>query len=301
VGEGSRVIGVDWGTSSLRAFRLAPDGRILERMAAPRGIMHVERGQFAQALQEAIGPWLAAGETRVLLSGMVGSRQGWQEARYLPCPAAPADIAAALVPVPFVSARVFLVPGLSDAGPGGTPEVMRGEETQIVGVIERLQGDAVACLPGTHSKWARIEAGRIAGFATYLSGEAFSALREGTILGRMMRDGPTDLAAFDQGVARSGDAGHLLHHLFGVRTLGLFGRLTDAASGSYLSGLLIGHEARAARPPGGVVHIIGSAALSALYARALSACGTDVVIEDEDAAARGLALLANVAKDALWN
>ena len=281
------MIAVDWGTSSFRAFRLARDGAIVARIEAPDGILAVRDGAFAATLRAHVGAWLADGETRILLSGMVGSRQGWVEAPYLPCPAGAADIAAALVPIPFDGATLRLVPGLTDTDEGGTPEVMRGEETQIVGVLEHLP-QGIACLPGSHSKWARIEARRITGYRTYLSGEAFAALRGGTILGRMMTDGPTDEVAFDRGLARAGAPGHLLHHLFGVRSLGLFGRLAESARASYLSGLLIGHEVNAAQPAGLRVHLIGAAPLCALYARAITRLGATPVIEDSDAAARGL-------------
>ena len=143
-------------------------------------------------------------------------------------------------------------------------------------------------MPGSHSKWVRTAGGQILGFATYLSGEAFSAIRTATILGRTMQDGVADVDAFSQGIDRSGQPGHLLHHLFGVRTLGLTGALAPSAGASYLSGLLIGAEVRAALPPGGVVHLIGSASLCALYQAAVVACGGMAHIEDEDAAARGL-------------
>jgi 2-dehydro-3-deoxygalactonokinase len=289
------MIGVDWGTTGFRAFRLTPNGDILDRHEAPTGITHIADGDFSGCLRRAIGGWLADGETQVLLSGMIGSRQGWVEAPYIPCPASAADLADALVPVPFEGATTRLVPGLSDSDESGTPEVMRGEETQIIGVLAGLE-EGIACLPGSHSKWARIGGGRITAYRTYLSGEAFAALRTGTILGRMMQDGPTNEAGFEQGIARSGEAGHLLHHLFGVRSLGLSGRLSDQASASYLSGLLIGHEVRAARPAGQVVHIIGAAALCALYARAVTACGGTPIIEDADAAARGLAIIGRTAK-----
>lgn len=288
------MIAVDWGTSSLRAFRLGADGGVLERRSSALGILHVPGGDFAAVLRDQVGDWLAAGESEVLLSGMVGSRQGWVEAPYLPCPAGPLEIEATLVPVPFDGARVRLVPGLSDRDEADVPEVMRGEETQLLGVMEAMGGGGLACLPGSHSKWAAIEGGRIASFRTYMSGEAFSALRAGTILGRMMVDGPPDAGAFAEGVARSGAGGHLLHHLFGVRTRGLFGTLADTASVSYLSGLLIGHEIRAALPAGGDVALIGAASLTALYASAIEACGGTARIMDEDAAARGLARIAGV-------
>ncbi|MDE2576050.1 MAG: 2-dehydro-3-deoxygalactonokinase [Rhodospirillales bacterium] len=290
------MIGIDWGTSSLRAYRLAGDGRILARRESAGGILHVPPGGFAGALREAVGEWLAAGETRVLMAGMVGSRQGWVEAPYLPCPAGAAELARALVAVPFEGAAVRLVPGLSgtDAAgtdAAGTPEVMRGEETQIISSAAR----GLACLPGSHAKWARVEAGRILSFRTYLSGEAFAALRAGTILGRMMTGEADDPDAFDAGLARAAEPGHLLHHLFGVRALGLFGRLPDTASAAYLSGLLIGHEVRAEAPAGQAVHLIGAPALCARYARAIAASGGTAVLEAADAAAAGLARIAELA------
>jgi 2-dehydro-3-deoxygalactonokinase len=287
-----QMIGIDWGTSSFRAFRLDAAGRVVDRRAAARGILAVEDARFEEELLRQAGDWIADGEHLVLMSGMIGSRQGWIEAPYVPCPAGPAELAAALAVVPCVGARVRIVPGLAGEDASGTPEVMRGEETQIVGVLAQRAGAALICLPGSHSKWARVADGRITGFETCLSGEAFAALRDHTILGRLMRAAPTDPAAFDRGLARAGEAGHLLHHLFGVRTLGLFGRLGVQEAASYLSGLLIGHEVRAALPATGAeVHLIGAAPLCALYQRAIAACGSRAVLHDEDAAARGLALL----------
>ncbi len=292
------MIGIDWGTSSFRAFRLDADGAVIERRAAPRGILAVEGGRFEEELLRQVGDWIAEGELHVLMCGMIGSRQGWLEAPYLPCPAAAAEIAAHLAVVSCEGADLRIVPGLTCRDDGGTPEVMRGEETQIVGALAEFSGTALACLPGSHSKWARVADGRIAGFATYLSGEAFSALRGHTILGRLMREAPTDLDAFDRGVARAGAPGHLLHHLFGVRTLGLFGALAEEQGASYLSGLLIGHEVRAALPAGGAaVHLIGAGALCDLYARAIAACGAHATVHGEDAAARGLARLG---REASW-
>lgn len=288
------MIAVDWGTSSFRAFRLAADGAIVARVQGPDGILAVQDRDFASVLRRHIGAWIEDGERQVLLSGMVGSRQGWVEASYAPCPAGAAEIAAALVRVPFEGAEVLLVPGLSDHDEGGVPEVMRGEETQIVGVIDYL-ADGLACLPGSHSKWARIGGGRILGFRTFFSGEAFAAMRSATILGRMMQDGETDPAAFARGLSRSAEAGHLLHHLFGVRTLGLFGQLAESESASYLSGLLIGHEVRAAMETGARVHLIGAPALCGLYARAIEAAGGMAILEDSDAAASGLYLIGRTA------
>jgi len=208
------MIAVDWGTSNLRAYRLDAAGQVVDHAASASGITRVAAGGFAATLLETVGPWLRDGERHVLLCGMVGSRQGWIEAPYLPCPASPAAIAAALVEVKFEHAQVLLVPGLSARDASGTPEVMRGEETKLVGLMATQGGGGVVCMPGSHTKWAHLVGGRIAGFATYFTGEAFAALRDGTILGRMMaRTDEVDPDGFRRGVARSGDEGHLLHRV----------------------------------------------------------------------------------------
>jgi 2-dehydro-3-deoxygalactonokinase len=278
------MIAIDWGTTNFRAFRIRA-GAIIDRVLTGPGILAIPPGGFPAALRTTIGGWLEDNERHVLLAGMVGSRQGWAEAPYLPCPADKLDLAAAAIRIPFDGADLRLVPGLTTNGPDGVPEVMRGEEVQLVGILTHVGKAATVCLPGSHSKWAMICAGRIASFTTHMTGETFAALRHHTILGRLMADGPHDRAAFLQGVDRSADPGGLLHHLFGVRTLGLFDRLPGAAD--YLSGLLIGHEIRAAAPSG-PVYLAGSHHLTALYAAAIAQCGGEPTILNEDAAAQGL-------------
>jgi 2-dehydro-3-deoxygalactonokinase len=290
------MIGVDWGISSMRAYRLH-GGRVSDRREQPAGILTVPDGRFEQTLRECVGQWLADGEDRVLLSGMIGSRQGWRESRTVACPAGIADLAAALTTVPFDGAAVRIVPGIATTDADGIPEFMRGEETQIMGTDI---GTGVACLPGSHSKWATMAEGRIVAFATYMTGEAFAAIRDHTILSRQIRDRdaqPCD-DVFDAGVARSAESGGLLHHLFGVRSLGIAGLMADAEAGLYLSGLMIGHEVRAALQSAGTVSVIGSPALSALYVRAIVACGGTARLADPDAAAPGLAM---IGEQAAWN
>jgi 2-dehydro-3-deoxygalactonokinase len=287
------MIGLDWGTTSLRAYRIAPDGAVRDRLDKAGGILTVPAGGFPAALRDAVGAWLADGETRVLLCGMVGSRQGWVEAPYLPCPAGPDEIAAATVPIPFEGAELRLVPGLTTRDAEGVPDVMRGEETKLVALAADLR-DALICLPGTHSKWARLAGGRIAGFTTHMTGEAFAALSQHTILARTSEDAPDDAAAFARGAARARDSGGLLHHLFGARTLHLVDGMAPRATRSYLSGLLIGHEVAAALAGSGAreVHLAGAAGLAALYARALEQAGVTVRLHDPDCVAAGLTRIA---------
>jgi len=290
------MIGIDWGTTSLRAYRLDESGAVLEQRESAQGILSVPEGGFPAVLDAEIRPWLDAGEELVLLCGMVGSRQGWKEAPYLTCPAGPAEIAAAMVPLPLPgAARCLLVPGLTARGSGGVPDVMRGEETKLIGLLAELgDGAATLCLPGTHSKWARLEGGRIAGFATRMTGETRAVLLAHSILGRLSAPahGPAE-EAFRRGLRRSRDRGGLLHHLFGTRALGLMGELAPEETDDYLSGLLIGHEVRAAVEDGapGTVHLAGSATLCRLYALAFAEYGFGHRQHDPDIAARGLALL----------
>jgi 2-dehydro-3-deoxygalactonokinase len=288
------MIAVDWGTSSFRAYRLDESGAVLARRESPRGIAVVPPGRFPQVLGEEIGSWLADGGGTVVLSGMVGSRQGWVEVPYCECPAGAAEIAARLQPVELDRATAFIVPGVSGLDTAGVRDVMRGEETQILGAMEALPAEATVCLPGTHSKWVRVREQRIVGFSTHFTGEAFAVLKAHSLLGRMMEDGAPDEAAFLAGVTRSGEPEGLLHHLFGVRAKALFGELSPAEGSEYLSGLLIGHELRNARGAAAdaPVFLLGAPGLVARYALGLRALGTDAGVLDAESAVRGIWLLA---------
>lgn len=291
--SGSRhVIAIDWGTSSLRGYRLDARGQVLDTRRSDQGIL-ASAGRFAATLHELVGEW--PGD--ILLCGMIGSRNGWIELPYLPCPAGAAALAAAMQPhadPALPGRRLWFVPGVATRIQSGVPDVMRGEETQIAGLLPTLgAGRHTLCLPGTHCKWARAENGRLLDFATTMTGELYALLRGHSLLGKLM-DAADDLheGGFALGVARSGEPGGLSHHLFGARTLGLFERLPASALASYLSGILIGHEIRERQPIGDVVHLVGSPGLSQRYARALGLLGIGSMRHGEDLAATGLYLLA---------
>ncbi|MEE8271634.1 MAG: 2-dehydro-3-deoxygalactonokinase [Alphaproteobacteria bacterium] len=304
------LIGLDWGTSALRAYLLAADGTVVDGRTAPLGILKVVDAEFEAVFEDVAGPWLGAhGALPVVASGMIGSRQGWVEAPYVACPAGAEDLARGLVTHLTGNGRsVRFVPGLSIADRDGVPDVMRGEETQIVGDLAGRRGDAdgVYLLPGTHSKWAAVEGGRITWFATFITGELFAVLCDHSILGRLMRGDGDDRERFRQGLAYAapdpGGRGGLLRRLFSARTLALFDRLPATGVRSYLSGLLIGaeiHEARvgaevAGADPGRVT-LIGEARLAALYAEALAHQGIAATIAGDGVTARGLAAIAGLA------
>lgn len=262
-------VAVDWGTSSLRGALIDEAGHVLDERHAPRGILGVPAGGFLAAFDELFGDWMAPADRRCLISGMAGSRQGWIEAPYCPCPADAAALAGRVIPV--VPGRIALVPGLTHSH-DGVPDVMRGEEVQIFGAMQ-LTGlaDGVFVLPGTHNKWVQVQNGRVLGFRTYMTGEFYALLAQHSILSRTVDPAaPLDAEAFAQGVARSARGGGLLHNAFGARTLGLFERMSAAQLASYLSGLLIGEELRAQPMDAHAdVVLIGAPALTARYALAL--------------------------------
>ena len=290
------LIALDWGTTSLRAALIAPDGGIVARHASADGIMAAGGRSFEAIFTGLAAPWLAAHpHAAALACGMIGSRQGWLEAPYVACPAGFADLAGSLAWTTAGGTRVGFVPGLSwqDA------DVMRGEETQIAGAMAGLGvASGMFVLPGTHSKWAVVEEGRVTAFRTFMTGEVFATLRRHSILGRLMpaEDPPFDDAAFTEGCRRAGQ-GAILHALFSARTEGLFGRLAGEALPSYLSGLLVGEEVREALmlAPTTAVYLVGSRVLAAPYGRALALHGVAHTVVDGDAAFAGLHAVAQAA------
>jgi 2-dehydro-3-deoxygalactonokinase len=276
---------------------------------------------FELAFDEACGDWLDAQPgTPVIACGMVGSAQGWREAVYRETPADVTGLSAALQTVRSLrGVDVHIVPGVLQRSM--LPNVMRGEETQVLGILASLPAatpdqSLLIGLPGSHSKWVQVADGCIMHFDTFMTGEVYAALSTHTILGRTMRPSVSfDADAFDRGVhvalSDEGAAGPL-STIFSCRTLGLTGALSPGAQPDYLSGLLIGHELVALSalqrqrhapntelPP---IILIGNAQLCARYSRALAACGFAQVTLAEQATERGLwqlAVQANLLKSTL--
>jgi 2-dehydro-3-deoxygalactonokinase len=291
------LIAIDWGTSSLRGARLGTSGQVLESREYPRGILTVPPGQFEALFNEHFGDWMQAEGALCLISGMAGSRQGWQEAPYCPCPADFAELSQHLLWLQ--PDRIALVPGLSFTSTDTlhTPDVMRGEEVQIFGALQLTGRDnATLVLPGTHSKWVQVHSGRVTQFQTFMTGEVFALMSQHSILGKTLDlNGAFDEATFLQGVDQSQRAGSVLHHLFAVRTLGLFDRLSAAQLPSYLSGLLIGEELRTQNVPlaQGPVVLIGSDTLTQRYSLALQHLGIACQSHGAQATWAGLFALAS--------
>lgn len=288
-----RLLAIDWGTTSLRGALIDARGRVAARRALPHGILQVEPGAFPADFARHFGDWLGQAPALCLLSGMVGSRQGWREAPYCPCPAGFEALCRNLAWLPDVDGvPLAIVPGMSMVPPGGVdavsgvPDVMRGEEIQVIGALRLMhRRDGLLVLPGTHSKWVRARGGAVTRFQTFMTGELFALLARHSILGRTLdAQAPLDEAAFVRGVRRGLRDETLGHLLFGVRALGLFDALDPAQSSSYLSCLLIGQELRDMRPAGGdTVALIGSDALAPRYRLALAQLSCDAVVFGDEA------------------
>lgn len=269
-------IAIDWGTTSLRGARLGSSGLILESREFTRGILSVQPGHFEALFNELFGDWMQAPDALCFISGMAGSRQGWQETPYCPCPAGFSELGQQLVWLQ--PGRMALVPGMrcTAVGPLQIPDVMRGEEVQIFGALQLTQQrHATLVLPGTHSKWVQVQDQRVTLFQTCMTGELFALMSQHSILSKTLdMEGKFDVTAFLQGAEQS-QQGHVLHQLFAVRTLGLFDRMPASALPSYLSGLLIGEELRQQtirNKPNSVI-LIGSEALTLRYRLALQLLG----------------------------
>jgi 2-dehydro-3-deoxygalactonokinase len=289
--DGLSWIALDWGTSKLRAWAMAGDGRVLASATSDAGMGSLGRDGFEPALLDAVAGWLVdnAAPVPVFACGMVGARQGWTEAAYRAVPCAPVGPPLTTAPTRDPRIVVRIVPGLMQARPGA--DVMRGEETQIAGLLHlRPAFDGVACLPGTHSKWAALSAGDVTSFQTVMTGELFALLSAQSVLRHSM---PAAGIAIDlDGVAGTAFDGavsdtlsrpeSLAARLFAIRAGDLTQGTDPAVSQARLSGLLIGSELAATKPwwLGREVVLVGAEALSALYARALKAQGVAARRED---------------------
>jgi 2-dehydro-3-deoxygalactonokinase len=290
-------IGIDWGTTHRRTLVLDARGETIAEHADTEGALACT-GRFRASLETLLGRWPeAAPEVPVVMSGMIGSASGWQPAPYLGGETPLRELARSLVRVADAPAgrRWLIVPGwcLRDDS-SGEVDVMRGEETQLFGAIHLAgtaheEGDNASdgcyALPGTHSKWVRVRAGRVVELRTYMTGELFALVGERGTLASVMHgnrrpvapDDPAFLAGVGAMCAPSPPT--LSHALFGARARVVTQSLAPQAAASYVSGLLIGAEwadARRWSPGGEPVRLIGDPALSALHAACAECFGRRV-------------------------
>ncbi len=269
-------IAVDWGTSNLRVWMMGSDGLPFAQDSSDKGMAGLACDAFEPALLELIAPYLASDRvTQVVCAGMVGAREGWLEAPYVATPCAPPSGQAAVSPHstdPRLS--VHILPGVKQMSP---PDVMRGEETQIAGLLRsQPEFDGILCLPGTHTKWVHISAGEIVSFQTCMTGEMFALLSGRSVLCRSVTNAGWDQDSFLTAVTNAMDRPQAFAaQLFGIRAAGLLLDTPVNAGRSRLSGLLIGLELAGVRSYwlGRHVAILGADAVATHYRTALAEQG----------------------------
>lgn len=273
----AELIAIDWGTTNRRTYVLDQAGTVQLTERDGKGLLGMPKGGFAA---EVAAIRARLGDLPVLLAGMVGSARGWENVPYIPCPAGIDDLARALHWIE--PDRTAIVPGLAD--PIG--DVMRGEEVQLLGAVAAglAPADSLLCQPGTHCKWARMAAGRVASFATAMTGEVYALLKEHSLLADFLTGMVEDNEAFRAGV-QDGLRGRLTTHLFRVRAAALLGQRPIDESAAYTSGLLIGHDVGGeGLAPGDPLHILADAHLGGLYASAVTIAGGIPIPVDSHAA-----------------
>lgn len=264
-------IAVDWGTSNLRVWVMGPGDSVIEERNSDRGMGVLAPGEFEPALLGLVEGHLGGDPVPVVCCGMVGARQGWQEAAYetVPCPPPSAGNATVVAAAsPGISVRIL--PGLRQDDPA---DVMRGEETQIAGYLAGNPGfEGTLCMPGTHTKWVAVGGGEITRFRTFMTGELFALLSSRSVLRHSVDPDGWDDDAFAAAVADGMDEPRgLAASLFGIRAGSLLHGLGAASARARLSGLLVGAELEAARPywQDRPVALVGEARLCRLYRSAL--------------------------------
>jgi len=286
------LIGIDWGSSSMRAMRISDGGAILDVRRAQDGVF-TGTGDFAVRLRAHLGDWRArADEIPIVLCGMIGSDRGWVRSGYVAAPAGLDDLAQALTDAPF-DGVARIVPGVSLSA-GDSAEVMRGEETLVMGFVAHAGiGDARLCMPGTHSKWVSLRNGRIEAFRTYMTGELRALVLAG---GALATDSAqTDSRdAFREGLKASGAA--LAQRLFQARARRLLGGLPPEHTAAFVSGVLIGEEIEAESRDTRPVFVLARDGLAADYRIALEEAGiAHTLVDPEPLAALGLWRIARAA------
>lgn len=271
-------IAVDWGTTQLRAWGLSDHNEILVKDSSPQGMGSIKPHQFESVLLDLIGEWLTPErQTTVIACGMVGARQGWLEAPYM---TVPCKATGDLVKVPTTDIRldVYICPGVMQTSPA---DVMRGEETQIAGILAQMPNfKGIVCLPGTHTKWAYIADGIIQNFTTFMTGELFSILGQQSVLSHSVKTSEFSMIEFHRAITDISAAPSLLAaKLFAIRSNDVLFQQPAAQSRAALSGLLIGAELQAvtsyylgARDN---IVILGSDSLAKLYRDGLSTLGRE--------------------------
>ncbi|KQO78859.1 2-dehydro-3-deoxygalactonokinase [Rhizobium sp. Leaf262] len=299
-------VAVDWGTTSFRLWLISRSGEILGERRSSEGMTTAMQAGFSKVLASHLSALSAPSGLPVIICGMAGARQGWVEAGYVDVPADLKDVLKGAVTVSGEASDVRILPGLAQRS-AQTPDVMRGEETQLLGALsaDYETGEQLVCMPGTHSKWVNVRDMKVTGFSTFMTGELFDVISKHSILSHAVANADAftgDLPAFRDAVTDSYANPHMAtNRLFTVRSGQLLHGLSATDAKAKLSGTMIGLEiagAHANAAKAAKVVLIASGSLGELYKAAFAALSMDyVTIDADEAVRRGLITAAN----AIWH
>lgn len=293
-------VAVDWGTSSFRLWLIGNHGEVLATSRGAEGMLVAAKTGFPEVLSRHLDAVTAPDNVPVVICGMAGARGGWVEAGYIDTPASLNDICSGAKQIGGSSRDIRILPGLAQRD-ANQPDVMRGEETQLLGAVSSFDGaDGIVCMPGTHSKWVTVSGETVSAFSTYMTGEMFDVITHHSILAAAIKDGEPltpDNPAFVKAVrSMSAYPGRLTSQLFAARSGQILHGMSATDAIAHISGSLIGAElasALADLKSGTKVALVATGRLQALYKSALEALDFDsLTIDADDAVLRGLAVAA---------
>jgi len=297
------LIALDWGSTRFRGWLLDSNGIEIDKIDEEFGILKIDNSQYLDVFEKQLGLWIKEhGSIPIIAAGMIGSRQGWTEAPYLNCPAGPEQLAQNLTYLKIKTKLInkpismAIVPGIQYFE-NGIPDVMRGEETQITGLVWSQHKVGLCILPGTHSKWVYTNNGRIESFTTFMTGEIFSLMVEHSIVNRLMVGKSFNRDDFLSGCNHSLNSSYgFLKQIFSARTMGLFEKVKPKGIHSYLSGIVIGNEIKDGLDnhykntscKDKTIILNGEKSLCNLYKLAFEMAGVKVMLEKKNLVAKGL-------------
>ncbi|WP_055151689.1 2-dehydro-3-deoxygalactonokinase [Jiulongibacter sediminis] len=273
----SHFISCDWGTSNFRLRVVeTKTGEVLETFEENIGIretydewqrraMKIDRKPFyLNILSDKISKLNSSfpENAPVLISGMASSSIGYKE---LPYGQTPFDLRRPQLIfekdlLPGTSREVWLFSGLQTEN-----DIMRGEETLILGAYALDSSDKTLVLPGTHSKHVTIKNGKVRNFKTYMTGEFFELLSSKSVLQNTVENSSnSETEAFKEGVLK-GAQENLLNSAFHARTASVLHGKPTKDNFEYLSGLLIGSELKELQQSTDEVLFISGSALKQAY------------------------------------
>ena len=262
------ILCCDWGTTSFRLRLTNLKADVIAETHAEKGILvyhnhwlsqkddNPERrfDYYLQYIQSQIGEIrhnldIDIATLPLVISGMAISSIGMMNMPYENLPCSVAATTGFEWRLQQNGAPIILVTGVCSSD-----DLMRGEETQIIGLYHTpelnnvLPNSGIYVLPGTHSKHVSINDKAIISIKTFITGELFHILRSNGTLAKSIEFihedrniNPENQLAFIKGIHESKN-GSLLNNLFQVRVNDILNKLNKEQNFYYLSGLLIGSE-----------------------------------------------------------